>query len=65
MVPQVKGERYYLKFDLKLCKSVKYFNGPVKYDVIATSGIRGWLQTKQTASLYRTDLSAFSPRFKS
>ena len=30
-------------------------SGPVNCDVTATSGIRGWLETKQTASLYFPD----------
>src|SRR6218665_2969242 len=34
--------------------------GPVKCDVTATSGISGWLQTKQTASLYQTERDIFA-----
>src|SRR6218665_2021812 len=34
--------------------------GPVKCDVTATSGITGWLQTKQTASLYKTERDIFA-----
>ena len=44
-------------------KSIKFisanFNGPVKCDVTATSGIRGWLKTKQTVSLYKTERDIF------
>jgi len=42
-------------FQCKWLKQVIADIGPVKCDGTATSGIRGWLQTKQSASLYFPD----------
>jgi len=39
---------------------LKFLNGPVKCDITATSGTRDWLQTKQTASSYKTERDIFA-----
>jgi len=51
-----KGKGGWIHADMK-CKPN---DGPVKCDVTTTSGITGWLQTKQTASSYKTERDIFA-----